>query len=75
MPSCKRRTERTSIPELNLHDLVADLETLGCELDVDGGRGRVELILHPTAQQIGLANARITDDNYLVPVGNNDDEE
>ena len=58
----------TGVPELDLDDLVLHLEGLGRELDVDGGRRRVELVLHPAAEQVRLSNSGISDDNNLIPI-------
>lgn len=53
------------IPNLCLDCLGVDLNRAGCELDTDGRLGvQVELVASESAQQIRLANARVTDKDH-----------
>ena len=52
------------VPDLGLDRLRVDLDRAGCKLDADGGLAvQVELVAREAAEQVGFANARITDEN------------
>ena len=52
------------IPDLCLDGLGVDLDGAGGKLDADGGLGvYVELISSETTEQVGLSNARVSDQN------------
>eukprot|EP00962_Isochrysis_galbana_P016859 scaffold4840_cov115-Isochrysis_galbana.AAC.3 len=55
----------TSVPDLRLDDLAIMLDTPGCKLNANGGLGvEVELVPGKPTQQVGLAHARIADDDH-----------
>jgi hypothetical protein len=58
----------SSIPDLGLDGLGIDLNRTSGELDTDGGLGvEVEFVASEAREQIGLADARVTDeDDYRV---------
>lgn len=54
-----------SVPDLRLDGLCVDLDTTGCELDADGGLGvEVELVAGEAREQVGLADARVSDQHH-----------
>lgn len=60
-----RALRRTSVPNLRLDDLAVVLDTPGGELDANGRLGvEVELVARESAQQVGLSDARVADDDH-----------
>lgn len=53
------------VPDLGLDGLGVDLDGAGGELDADGRLGvQVELVAREPAQQVGFADARVSDEHH-----------